>query len=1181
MSNVYVAEDSFAAQQSGEFRGEEPEPTGQAVGFDVGFDGAADREEGCLKRVISVQLLVVLLCIMGIAASGVSAAMLSNRSCDNALTNTRASSDRGNDQCFVTAADTLEATVLDMIRPTVVTLTELLNQYVEITTLDMSRLKVMNAVIHGARPKTYSYLKERLPDLWLMQYSHGPEPLLRGTGVYAGNAGVTIHRTKEAACCDYMTLTSEPSRLPYTEAGYTTPLSGEIYVNPNLLPEPAIIYPFYTMPNNLEGVQLCHERYIAPGETKFGSVSVISRFIGYMVTMNVPDPTLSTPTGTYELMVYIDLRNIDNFLKGLPKKACELQVDKSIPCPEPVYYTAVRSSWIAAAKKARNASDWAKYDQAGMLMGASRGDSASLAIGVDSMTGWPNQTIPTMLYDVDAPDVTISSLAKYINALPGGYEQVHNTNGGFIKAKVNVNGTDTDYFMGVTRFNNTELGVDWWLVSAYPAAPILGPVMAEQDKQRAVIQAERDSVAAEIDEDQMIAQIITAAVALALIILSIGFAQSMLKPIKDMQMKMQDVACMNLDSADELQSNSAMYEVRAMQRDFVVMVKNLLEYRAYVPEAVLSNGEKPVDPPTGTVAIMFTDIKGSTSLWKMSANDMNTAMEIHNDCIRGFYKAHKAYEVKTIGDAFMCSFADPMDAVAMALRVQKELAAAPWHSSCPGLDLPDAGVVIRIGVNYGPVIAEQNPVTGRVDYRGSTVNMASRLESNGFPGCTCISNDVLAAIKPKMDRLPGNPVVHDFGEKDLKGLGMQQLYLINVAEQKNRFVESTSDCYNNDAVPKKDRRGSDIASLTHVDGLGLRQNTHPDGSQHDDVHSVMTFGTQLTNAVLQGARKTGLVLVKASVTAVVCKLFPVDSQPFESVNMMVRLAGEAATATDGVVGPVTGRTLTVFWNASKRCKQHVMASMRFVAQIQRRTAGFLKVGIGSGTMHTGNVGTQKQRFATTFGPPLEAAEAMADLADTVGSFCFFSDCTSEARLAAEPSVQDALRLVDVWFDVSEYRRMHIFELDVDTFRTAMEQWGMEAVLSPAEEDPLAMTAVKFSGLVRAVITDGVEKAEASYKRLTELAAQEPTRLNKFVVEILKGHGQGRYGYRARANFAKLPYSTVMLASEQYPLLPSPHRQTPAGVSPEPQASPQPSPQPAVPFPGMPIRTASPANPVVQ
>ena len=61
-------------------------------------------------------------------------------------------------------------------------------------------------------------------------------------------------------------------------------------------------------------------------------------------------------------------------------------------------------------------------------------------------------------------------------------------------------------------------------------------------------------------------------------------------------------------------------------------------------------------PPTGTVAILFTDIEGSTKLWERHPEAMQTALARHDEILRGATQQHGGYVFKTVGDAFCCAF---------------------------------------------------------------------------------------------------------------------------------------------------------------------------------------------------------------------------------------------------------------------------------------------------------------------------------------------------------------------------------------------------------------------------------------------------------------------------------------------------------------------------------------------
>ena len=66
--------------------------------------------------------------------------------------------------------------------------------------------------------------------------------------------------------------------------------------------------------------------------------------------------------------------------------------------------------------------------------------------------------------------------------------------------------------------------------------------------------------------------------------------------------------------------------------------------------------KKPVEPPTGEVTLMFTDIEGSTKSWDEHQEKFREALKVHNALMRLAIEKSGGYEVKTIGDSFMAAF---------------------------------------------------------------------------------------------------------------------------------------------------------------------------------------------------------------------------------------------------------------------------------------------------------------------------------------------------------------------------------------------------------------------------------------------------------------------------------------------------------------------------------------------
>jgi class 3 adenylate cyclase len=121
----------------------------------------------------------------------------------------------------------------------------------------------------------------------------------------------------------------------------------------------------------------------------------------------------------------------------------------------------------------------------------------------------------------------------------------------------------------------------------------------------------------------------------------------------------------------------------------------------------------------GTLTVLFTDLRNSTQLYREigDATAFGRVMN-HFDVLKQLIADEDGALVKTIGDAVMAVFRKPVSALKAMLSAQEMLA------------MPPAGVaplILKAGVHTGPCIAVT--LNDRLDYFGSTVNMAARLES--------------------------------------------------------------------------------------------------------------------------------------------------------------------------------------------------------------------------------------------------------------------------------------------------------------------------------------------------------------------------------------------------------------------------------------------------------------------
>jgi adenylate cyclase len=144
------------------------------------------------------------------------------------------------------------------------------------------------------------------------------------------------------------------------------------------------------------------------------------------------------------------------------------------------------------------------------------------------------------------------------------------------------------------------------------------------------------------------------------------------------------------------------------------------------------------------VTVLFTDFKGfSTIAGKLTPIQLVAELNeyfVAFDEIVGKYNLEK---IKTIGDAYMCAggiptenYTHPLNTVKAALAMQDYMAKRQQEKQLNKI----AGWELRIGIHTGPVVAG---VVGKKKYAydiwGDTVNIASRMESNGEPGKVNIS----------------------------------------------------------------------------------------------------------------------------------------------------------------------------------------------------------------------------------------------------------------------------------------------------------------------------------------------------------------------------------------------------------------------------------------------------------
>lgn len=169
-----------------------------------------------------------------------------------------------------------------------------------------------------------------------------------------------------------------------------------------------------------------------------------------------------------------------------------------------------------------------------------------------------------------------------------------------------------------------------------------------------------------------------------------------------------------------------------------------------------------VEPPTGEVAIVFTDIKNSTALWEILPSAMRSAIQIHNELMRRQLRLIGGYEVKTEGDAFMVSFPTCTSALLWCFSCQSHLLELAWPTEIldtihcqekydADQNLIYRGLSVRMGIHWGKPVCEQDPITRRMDYFGPMVNRASRISAVADGGQITVSSDFIAELQRTLE----------------------------------------------------------------------------------------------------------------------------------------------------------------------------------------------------------------------------------------------------------------------------------------------------------------------------------------------------------------------------------------------------------------------------------------------
>ena len=187
----------------------------------------------------------------------------------------------------------------------------------------------------------------------------------------------------------------------------------------------------------------------------------------------------------------------------------------------------------------------------------------------------------------------------------------------------------------------------------------------------------------------------------------------------------------------------------------------------------INAGETMIADQVDEVSILFADIVGFTQMAsRQKPSDLVQYLNTIFTAFDGLSARFGGEKIKTIGDAYMVAFGlpDPLKGHAEAAASQ----ALSMIEEIRRLRTSDGiKIDLRIGIHTGAAVAG---VIGQrkfsFDVWGTTVNIASRMESHGEPGKVHVSEAVAHALAGKFSLV-------DRGLIDVKGAGQMRTYFLS------------------------------------------------------------------------------------------------------------------------------------------------------------------------------------------------------------------------------------------------------------------------------------------------------------------------------------------------------------------------------------------------------------------
>lgn len=164
--------------------------------------------------------------------------------------------------------------------------------------------------------------------------------------------------------------------------------------------------------------------------------------------------------------------------------------------------------------------------------------------------------------------------------------------------------------------------------------------------------------------------------------------------------------------------------------------------------------DAPTQPrlPDGVLALLFTDIEGSTALLHALGEAYPEQLEAQRRIVRASFANYGGIEVDTQGDSFFAVFRSVKNAVSAVAKAQRDLQSHDWPKGHP--------LRVRMGLHCG------EPVATSEGYVGADLHRCARIMGTGHGGQILLSHAAVALLGD----LPPDLELRDLGEHRLKDL---------------------------------------------------------------------------------------------------------------------------------------------------------------------------------------------------------------------------------------------------------------------------------------------------------------------------------------------------------------------------------------------------------------------------